>query len=423
MKTVYLEKARNAVERVQERLSNCRSIRDVELAGEYRRCCEAISVLDFVVLSDHIEGIAEAVASLPFAEVLEVAGGTLSAVLDGELFTRFHIAAENELPFLLNALTGSAAHVELLRRKAGERRIAIADRCAFSSTGEKIVLRSEAELYTLIGADFVEPELRDGTAGLERALCGTLPCLVKRSDLRGTFHCHTVASDGGNTLEEMALAARGLGFEYLGIADHSRSSHKGLDSAQLLRQKEEIQLLNQRLSGIQLFSGIEVDILPDGTLDLPDETLAQMDFVVASLHTHLLGDDTSEATLTDRLIRVMSNPYVTMMGHVTSRVVAGRHDFSYKVNIPAIIDAAAATGTIIELNSAPFRMDLAPEWWGYAKEKGVLCSINPDAHSAKKLERVWDGVAAARRGWLTPADILNCQPFDEVKRRLKRKVA
>jgi DNA polymerase (family 10) len=242
--------------------------------------------------------------------------------------------------------------------------------------------------------------------------------LIEASNLRGCFHCHTSASDGRNSLEEMAAAAQELGLQYLGIADHSRSSVQagGLDEARLRVQMAKIRQLNQSFEAFRLFAGVECDILRDGSLDFPDELLGQLDYVVASVHS---AHQIPEAEMTKRVIRAISNPYVTMLAHPTGRLLLRREP--YALDIPAVIQAASETGTWIELNAAPKRLDLDWRWWPLAKEKGVKCVINPDAHGVEKLQELWFGVGIARKGWLTKNDVVNTQPLGKIERELQRK--
>src|SRR5438067_6043073 len=300
-------------------------------------------------------------------------------------------------------------------------------------------IRDEAELYRALGLDFIPPELRENCGEFEAAGNGKLPRLIELGNLRGTFHCHTTASDGHNSLEEMVAAAQELGLEYIGIADHSRSSVQahGLDAPRLKVQQAQIRELNKRLrnegingapsphsspSGrggrtaagegnldIHVFSGIECDILRDGSLDFDDEILAELDFVVASVHSTF---NLSEAEMTKRVIRAISNPFVTMLAHPTGRLLLKRE--GYAIDIPAVLDAAAETDTWIELNAAPKRLDLDWRWWPLAKEKGVRCVINPDAHRTARLQDLWFGIGAARKGWLTKEDVVNCLPLAKI---------
>jgi DNA polymerase (family 10) len=264
--------------------------------------------------------------------------------------------------------------------------------------------------------DFVPPALRENSGEIEAAEEGTLPTLVETANLRGTFHNHTKASDGKNTLEEMAEAARELGLQYLGIADHSKSSFQanGLDEDRLLGQLDEIDSLNQGFgSDFKLFAGTECDILKDGSLDFEDEILEQLDYVVASVHSSFT---LPEDEMTKRIIRAIENPNVTMIGHLSGRLLLKRDP--YAVNVPKIIDAAAANDTIIELNANPWRLDMDWRWWKLAKEKGVKCAINPDAHNTASLQFLHFGVLQARKGWLTRDDVINCLPLGEIEEAL-----
>ncbi|HEX8281513.1 MAG TPA: PHP domain-containing protein, partial [Chthoniobacterales bacterium] len=256
----------------------------------------------------------------------------------------------------------------------------------------------------------------------EAAAEGCLPRLLEKENIHGTFHCHTTASDGRNSVEQMADAAEELGLQYLGIADHSRSSiqARGLDETRLRAQLAEIRRLNQERGDdrIRIFSGVECDILRDGSLDFPDELLAELDFVVASVHSAF---NLPEAEMTERVIRALQNPYVTLLAHPTGRLLLRRD--AYAIDIPAVLDAAAATGTWVELNAAPKRLDLDWRWWPLAKEKGVKCVINPDAHGVERLRDLGFGIGAARKGWLTKADVVNCLPLGKIEAELGRKRA
>jgi DNA polymerase (family 10) len=284
-------------------------------------------------------------------------------------------------------------------------------------SAEVPAIREEADLYRALGLDFIEPELREDRGEFIAAEKHTLPRLVEVSNLRGTFHNHTTASDGRNTLREMADAAEELGLQYLGIADHSKSSVQahGLDEARLLAQVAEIRAMNKE-SSFRLFAGSEVDVLKDGSLDFSDEILAQLDYVVVSVHNAF---SMSEAEMTKRIIRAMENKYVTMLGHLTGRLLLQRD--AYAVDIPAVIEAAAATGTIIELNANPRRLDMDWRWWPLAKEKGVKCAINPDAHHTSQLQFLRFGVGTARKGWLERGDVVNCLALGEIESVLTAK--
>jgi DNA polymerase (family 10) len=280
-------------------------------------------------------------------------------------------------------------------------------------------IHTEADIYRALGLDYIEPELREDRGEIAAAESHTLPRLIELQNLRGTFHNHTTASDGRSTLEEMAAAAMELGLQYLGISDHSVSSFQahGLDSARLLEQVARIRELNAEFApDFQLFAGVECDILKDGSLDYPDEVLAQLDYVVASVHASFTQP---QAEMTARIIKAISSPHVTMLGHMTGRLLLSRE--AYALDIPAIIEAAAATGTIIELNANPRRLDMDWRWWPLAKQKGVRCSINPDAHHTDQLQYLWNGIGIARKGWLTPDDVINTLPLGEIESVLAAK--
>jgi DNA polymerase (family 10) len=346
------------------------------------------------------------------------------------------VVAPDEYPFALNYFTGSKEHNIEMRNRALKRgwtlnEYRLAPLPAEAITGKrktgntkKIVrakippVHEEADLYQALGLDFIPPELRENCGEFDAAENHSLPRLIEKENLRGAFHAHTTASDGHNTLEEMAAAAQELGLDYLGIAEHSRSSIQahGLDEPKLRAQMQRIRELNKSFDGFRVFAGIECDILRDGSLDFPDDILAQLDFAVASVHSVF---NLSEADMTKRIIRAMENPYITLLAHPTGRLLLKRD--GYAVDIPAILDAAAATGTWIELNAAPKRLDLDWRWWPLARQKGVKCVINPDAHRTDRLQDLWFGIGAARKGWLTRQDVVNCLPLGKIEQELAAK--
>jgi DNA polymerase (family 10) len=335
------------------------------------------------------------------------------------------VVKDTEFPFALNYFTGSKEHNIIMRQRALARGWTLNEYRLGPDEKRKIepqpipVIREEAELYRALGLDYVEPELREDRGEFAAAENHTLPDLIEPENLRGTFHNHTTASDGRCTLAEMADAAQELGLQYLGIADHSKASFQahGLSAEQLLAQVAEIRELNKTFGkSFRIFAGSEVDILKDGSLDFPDEVLAQLDYAVASVHNVF---NLSEAAMTDRIIRAMENPHITMLGHLTGRLLLSRD--GYQVDTPAIIEAAAATGTIIELNANPRRLDMDWRWWPLAKEKGVKCAINPDAHHKSHLQFLWFGVGTARKGWLTRKDVVNTLPLGKIEAVLAAK--
>jgi DNA polymerase (family 10) len=275
---------------------------------------------------------------------------------------------------------------------------------------------SEADIFKALGLQYIPPALREGLGEVEAAESNNLPELLELDDLRGCFHNHTTASDGRNTLEEMTEEADARGWEYLGISDHSKSSFQanGLDEVRLHKQVNAIRELNE--SGrfrCHVFAGSEVDILSGGKLDFEDSDLGILDYVVASVHNGLTQD---EETMTARIIKAIEHPMVTMLGHVSGRLLLKRE--ASKINIQKIIDAAIAHHTIIEINANPMRLDMDWRYWRKAVEKGLLCAINPDAHAIHHFDFQLAGVHAARKGWLTAKNVLNTRSLAEVKEYL-----
>jgi len=391
------------------------------VCGSFRRGKETVHDLDFLVATKKPEEVIAAFVKLP--EVIDViAQGPTKAsvhVKDG-IQCDLRAVSNAEFPFALAYFTGSKEHNVAIRGRALQQGLSLNEYgfTLVKEGAEAPEVHDERDLYRTLGLDFIEPELRENTGEIDAAEHGRLPKLIELENLRGTFHNHTTASDGRATLRQMAEAAHDLGLQYLGISDHSKSSFQanGLDEKRLLAQIAEIRELNAELDGLHLFAGCEVDILKDGSLDFSDEILSQLDYAVASVHNVF---NLPEAEMTKRIIRAIENPHITMLGHLTGRLLLQRP--AYAVDIPAIIEAAAATGTIIELNCSGWRLDMDWRWWRMARDKGVKCSINPDAHSTEGLQALIYGIKVARKGWLCREDVINCLPLDEVKKALGHK--
>ena len=428
----------------------------VDIAGSYRRRKEIVHDVDLLVATKTPETITKFFVSHSLVGSIIAQGPTKSSVrLRSGVQCDLRVVSTAEYPFALAYFTGNKEHNIGLRSRAlkrgwtlneyrlapipvegrggsleppAVRRRAGRLRSIAPTTSPKPKkkirpkkipkVQDEAGLYRAVDLDFIPPELRENWGEFEAAEKHALPKLIEKENLRGTFHCHTLASDGHNSLEEMAEAAQALGLEYLGIADHSHSQIQahGLDEKKLLAQVAVIRKLNKKFDGFRLFAGVECDILRDGSLDFPDEVLSQLDFVVASVHSAL---GLSEADMTRRMIRAMENPFVTMLAHPTGRLLLKREP--YKINFPKILDAAARIGTWIELNAAPKRLDLDWRWWPMAKQKGVKCVINPDAHRTERLQDLWFGIGIARKGWLTKDDVMNCFPLEKIENALAGK--
>ena len=395
-----------------------------QIAGSFRRKKEIVRDLDFIVSTKNPEAVMAFFTAHPLVENVLAHGATKSSViLKSGIQCDLRAVTGPEFPFALNYFTGSKEHNVRMRSRALSRGWSLNEYRFSAAEGRELLqplpeIHEEADIYRALDLDPVDPELREDRGEIDAAEKHKLPHLIEWSNLRGTFHNHTNASDGRATLEEMVAAAKELGLEYLGIADHSKASFQanGLDETRLAAQVARIAELNAADSDFRIFAGTECDILKDGTLDFSDEVLATLDYVVASVHSSFTMP---EAEMTKRIIRALENPHVTMLGHLTGRLLLSRDP--YQVNIPAILDAAAATGTIIELNANPRRLDLDWRWWPLAKEKGVKCAINPDAHSTAGLQDIIFGVGIARKGGLTKNDVVNTLPLARIESVLKAK--
>jgi DNA polymerase (family 10) len=401
-------------------------VSQISAGGSFRRGRETIGDLDFLVATKQPQQVIEHFLSHDTIDRVLARGDTKASVLlKYGIQADLRVVANLEFPFALCYFTGSKEHNVALRGRALQNGWTLNEyRLGPEPSSKRIPkpipeIRTEADLYRALGLAYISPELRENYGEIEAAEVGELPRLIELQNLRGTFHNHTNESDGNNTLKEMAEAAQELGLQYLGIADHSKSSFQahGLDELRLLEQVERIRELNKGFDeDFQLFCGVECDILKDGRLDFSDEVLAQLDYVVASVHASFT---LSEKEMTERIIRAMENRYVTILGHPSGRLLLTREP--YQVDLGEIIKAAAQTGTIIELNANPRRLDLDWRFWKVAKEQGVRCAINPDAHSVHGLQDLWFGIQAARKGWLTREDVVNCLPLNEARRFLQRK--
>jgi DNA polymerase (family 10) len=317
-----------------------------------------------------------------------------------------------------------------MRQRAIERGLRLNEYGLFRSTVEtrdpKLLLpcKTEEEIFEKLGLHYVPPEMREDMGEFSLAEKGPLPRLLEWSDLKGSLHNHSTWSDGHHRPEEIAIAMRELGLAYWAITDHSKASFQanGLDENRLREELNEIKQINERLAeddtAFRLLTGIEVDILREGKLDLPDELLAELDVVVASIHQSF---NQTEAELTARFITAAQNPYVHMLGHLTGRLLLEREP--YKIDHRAVIDACAATGTWIELNASPYRFDMDWRFWPYAKGKGVKCVVNCDAHRLEHAGFLRLGAGIARKGWLTKDDVINTLPLDKLRTALQKKRA
>jgi len=404
-------------------------VQRAEHAGSLRRKMETVGDLDFLVATTEPAPIvAWFVAQAGVKEVTAQGETKASVRLTSGIQADLRLVPPEQFVFALHHFTGSKDHNVAMRQRALQQGLSMSEWGLVPAEGEgtakekaetmgrKTDIKTEEQLFKKLGLAFIPPELREGLGEIEAAEKDGLPRLLEESDIRGVFHNHTTASDGHNTLEEMTEAAQSLGLEYLGIADHSKSSvqARGLTEERLAAQIEEIKKLNA--SGkfkCHVFTGTECDILPDGKLDFGEDVRASLDYVVVSVHSSFRQ---KREVMTRRIIRAIEQPHVTMLGHLTGRLLLERE--GYEVDVDKVIDAAIANRVVIELNASPWRLDMDWRHWRKAAERGLLTSINPDAHDTAQLELFRVGVGAARKGWLTKDAVLNTRPLAAMKKWL-----
>ena len=414
---VVLDRALAIGERLVAALREHPAADRVELAGSARRMTDSVKDLDLIATAHDPGALARAVAG---HELIESAGTPGEAGVRARTHTGvqvdLRIVAPDQFGNLLQHFTGSKEHNVALRDAAVRRGLHISEYGVLDeATGETHRCATEAEVYALLRLAYIEPELRENRGELEAAATGTLPELIELGDLRGDLHCHTTASDGTASIEEMALAARERGYDYLAITDHSASFGFGnAVSPERLREHIE-QIRSVHVDGIELLAGSEVNILPDGSLDYGDGLLAELDWVIASVHSSFQLD---AAAMTERIVHAIEHPLLDAIGHLTGRKIERRPP--YPLDVERVLEAAARTGTMLEINSAPDRRDLNEVNARAAAQAGIPIVINSDAHRTGRFDVVRYGVATARRGWLTPADVANTRPWEELASMRKR---
>jgi DNA polymerase (family 10) len=421
-KRVRVDQAEELAHIILAGMRNAPGIRRMEICGSLRRRKETIADIDLLISADDPEPLMERFSKLPgVRQVLGRGPSKCTILLVGDGHRRpvtvqadLRVVRDDQFPFALHYFTGSKEHNIAMRVRAQDQGLRLNE---YGLTGPDgpLTCKDEAQLFKALGLEFIAPELREGTGEMEAASTNALPDLLELSDIQGVFHCHTNWSDGGNTLEEMAAAARGMGLHYLGIADHSQSLTvaNGLNPQRVREQQKLIDQLNKRLNGFRVFKGIECDILADGRLDYDDDVLASFDYVVASVHSHF---NQPREEMTARIVKAVSHPRVTMLGHATGRLLLKRD--SYAVDLEPVVQAAAKHRTMVEINSNPMRLELDWVHCKRAKALGVQLVINPDAHSIDDLALYRYGVDVARRGWLDKADILNARSLAQVTAEL-----
>jgi len=417
---VLLGLALPLAEEIVKNLSRLDETDKISFAGSLRRKKETIGDIDILVTSQNPEKIMKTFTSLPQVREILAEGPTKSSIItNDDLHIDVRVVEPISFGAALQYFTGSKAHNIRLRESAVKRGLKINEYGVFDQkTERRITGEEEEEVYRILDLPFIPPELREDRGEIEAAQENRLPRLVEYSQIRGDLHLHTKWSDGAHTIRQMAEAAKKRGYKYIAITDHSQSLKfaGGLTEERLSEQVEEIKNLNQELDDFTVLTGIEVDIKSDGSLDFSDEILSKLDVVIAAIHS---GFKQESKIITERIVKAMQNKLVSIIAHPTGRLIGFRE--SYQVDINEMIKVAAETGTILEINGHPERLDLNDIYCHMAKDRGVQLAIETDAHSIDGLEFMNLGVDVARRGWLEEKDIINTLPFDKLLKRLKNK--
>ncbi len=415
---VYWAEADEVARALREHLGGLRAIRQLEFAGSYRRGKDTVGDLDILVVAEDSHTVMEHFAEYSgVAEVLARGDTKMSVRLQSKLQVDLRVVAEESFGAALQYFTGSKAHNVVLRGMAKARGLKVNEYGVFRGE-DRVAGRSEEEVYGAVDLPWIPPELREARSEFDWAAAGQLPKLIELGDIRGDLHTHSTWSDGLATIEEMAAAARQRGYQYLAITDHSKRATiaNGLSADQLLRQWEEIDQWNAKHRGLKLLKGVEVDILEAGGLDLPDDVLAQADWVVASVH---FGQNQSRERITARVIDALANPYVCAIAHPTGRLINRRN--AYEIDLDAVLKAARDHGKCMELNAHPSRLDLDDVACAAAKHHGVPIVISTDAHNINGLDAMRFGVLQARRGGLSKDDVANTRPWTQIVKLLGKR--
>ncbi len=394
----------------------------IAIAGSIRRGKEVIRDIDILASSDKPAEVMELFTKLPAVEGITASGETKTSVtLASGIAVDLRVVTDEQFPYALQYFTGSREHNVRLRGIAREKGLKLNEYGLFRVKDNSLVAcLEEADIYRELGLDYVPPELREDMGEVEAGIAGTLPKLVEQRDIIGLFHFHSRYSDGEDAILEIAQAAKRHSYKYVGLTDHSQVAAYagGMKVSDLFAQSEEIDRVNKEVSGVHIFKGAEVDILPDGSLDYPDEILKNLDFTICSIHSKF---NMTEDEATNRIIRAMENPYFTILGHPTGRLLLGRD--GYPVDMKKIIDAAASLGAAIELNAHPQRLDIDWRELKYAKNRGVKIAVGPDAHNLGGFADMAYGIGIARKGWLEKADVLNAMTLEEISEFFKSRKA
>jgi DNA polymerase (family X) len=420
-----LDAAEQVAERLVQHLSQVPGVDKVRPAGSLRRGRDTIGDLDVLVTGEACvddacrEQLVKHLIRFPgLMEIIAQGENKISFRQRGGMQTDVRLLAPDSFGAAMQYFTGSKAHNVALRQRALKMGFTLSEYSLARLDNEKVVAgKTEEELYGKLKLDYIPPELRENQGEIEAAANHALPALISLGDIQGDVHMHTVETDGRCTIEEMAEAARARGYKYMAITDHSKNLAfaNGLDDKRALEHIQRIRSANEKLNGIRIFAGVEVDILADGSLDLSDSVLAEMDIVIASVHSHF---NQTRAQMTERFLKTIANPNVSVIGHPTGRILLRRD--AYELDLDAVLKAAAEHKVAMELNSYPDRLDLCDSHLRMAKRHGVKIVINTDSHHTSHMEKIRYGVLQARRAWLTKEDVLNTLPVAKFAKAIKR---
>jgi DNA polymerase (family 10) len=417
VKRYLLSTAEEYVADLIEYLENMEGVKKITAAGSFRRRKETIGDIDLLVHCENREKTAQAFVDYEDVSEITAQGSKRSAVvLHSGLQVDLRIIDQEQYGSALMYFTGSQAHNVVLRQLAQDQDLKLSEYGVFAGE-ENLASATEEEVYQTLGLDYIPPELRENNGEVEAAQENQLPELVTLDDIKGDLQMHTTASDGKNSLREMVEGARAKGYKYIAITDHSQrvSVAGGLDEEELLEELDKIEELNQEYDDITILKSCEVDILKDGTLDIADEVLEQLDVTVVSTHYYR---DLSKEEQIERIIKGLSNPHVNILAHPTGRIIGKRTEM--EVDLEKVMEVAVEQGCFLEVNAYPKRLDLSDKYCRLAKELGLKLVISTDAHSVQQLDNMSYGVGQARRGWLTAQDIVNTRSVEQFKELLKR---
>jgi len=415
---IKLARAEEMVTPLFEELRGAQGVEEIGIAGSFRRRAETVGDVDILVAAEKSADVMARLVRYEDAEKVLAEGETKSSVLlRGGLQVDLRVVPLASWGAALHYFTGSKAHNIAVRKMGVKRKLKVNEYGVYRGK-KRIAGRTEEEVYRTVGLPYVEPELREDRGELRAAAEGKLPRLVRLADLKGDLHAHTTESDGRYTAREMAEAAKARGYEYLALTDHSQhvTIAHGLDAKRLARAIKAIDKVNARLKGFALLKAIELDILADGSLDLPDAILDELDLVVASVHYNFR---LSKEKQTERVLRALDNPRVNIFGHPTGRLINERPP--YEIDLEKVMRAAVERGCFLELNAHPDRLDLDDVHCQMAKEMGLKVALSTDAHSTDDLDLMRFGIGQARRGWLEAKDVINTRPLAELRKLLKRR--